>query len=138
MSQGNSNSRRDFVKLALGAGGAVLLANSVMAQERRRGGAAPSGTAATGSGGGDLALPLVKPGEGMAASVQYHFKNSDVKDAKLKVDRAGVPFAQQTCSKCMLYTKAGMKDGEEVGKCTLFAGMLVKGGGWCASWSKKA
>lgn len=128
------NSRRQFVKLALGVSGLALLSPAVLGQERRRGG--KPGAAA--GAGGDTNLPLVKPGEGMAASVRYVHKNTEVKDASLKVDRAGVPFAKQTCSTCMLYTKAGMKDGEEVGKCTLFAGQLVKGGGWCASWAKKA
>lgn len=130
------NSRRSFVKLALGLGGFALLGSApALAQERRR--TAKPGGAAAGAGG-DANLPLVEPGKGMAASVQYHHKNTEVKDAKLKVDRSGVPFAKQTCSNCMLYTKAGMKNGEEVGKCTLFAGNVVKGGGWCASWSKKA
>jgi len=129
------NSRRQFVKLALGVSGLAFLSPNVFGEERRR--TAKPGAAGA-AAGGDLALPLVKPGEGMAASLNYHHKNTDIKDAALKVDRAGTPFAQQTCSKCMLYTKAGMKAGEEVGKCTLFAGMLVKGSGWCTSWAKKA
>lgn len=130
------NSRRQFMKLALGVSGIALLTPNLMAaEERRRGGGGAAGAAA---GGGDTALPLVKPGEGMAASVKYVHDNKDVKDASLKTDRQGTPFAKQNCAGCMLYTKVGMKDGSEVGKCTLFAGQLVKGQGWCASWSKKA
>ncbi len=130
------NSRRQFMKIAFGLSGIALLAPKIAlgAEERRRG-AAP---AAGGAAGGDTNLPMVKPGEGMAASVHYEMKNTDVKDASLKVERQGVPFAKQQCQGCMLYTKAGMKDGAEVGKCTLFNGMLVKSTGWCASWSKKA
>ena len=128
------NSRRQFVKIALGVGGlALLLPNSVLAERRRGGGAAAAGGAQ-----GDLALPLVKPGEGMAASVNYYHKHSDVKNAALKVERQGLAWDKQFCTNCMLYTKSGQKDGSEVGKCTLFSGMLVKGEGWCASWSKKA
>lgn len=127
------NSRRQFVKLALGVSGLALLApKSVVAEERRRGGGAAAGA------GGDLALPLVKPGEGMAANLNYHHKHTDVKNAALKVERQGTAWDKQHCNNCMLYTKVGQKDGEEVGKCTLFNGMLVKGQGWCASWSKKA
>ncbi len=125
------NTRRQFVKLALGVSGLALLnPQSAVAQERRRGGGAAAG--------GDLALPLVKPGEGMAASVNYQHKHSDVKNAALKVERQGTAWDKQYCNNCMLYTKVGQKDGEEVGKCTLFANQLVKGQGWCASWSKKA
>lgn len=124
----SSNSRRDFIKIAAGlAGLALLMPKSVLA-EGGRGGAAPAG--------GDL--PLVEPGKGMAVGVNYVAKNSDVKDAKLKVDRAGVPFAKQTCAGCALYTAAGKKGGADVGKCAIFANQLVKGEGWCSSWSKKA
>lgn len=126
------NSRRSFVKIALTAVGAALLMPSFgSAQEKRR--AKPGA-----GGGGDLGLPYVEPGKGMAASVNYQFDHSAVKDAALKVDRGGVKFADQHCANCMLYTKVGMKDGGEVGKCTLFAGQLVKGTAWCSSWSKKA
>jgi hypothetical protein len=133
--------RRDFMKLAFGVSGLALLApNILMAEERRRskpaGGAA--GASGAGAAGGDLNAPMVKPGEGMAASVNYQFKHEDVKDPALKVERQGVPFKDQHCKTCMLYTKAGMKNGEEVGKCTLFNGQLVKANAWCASWSKKA
>lgn len=96
------------------------------AQERRR------------SKGSDGDLTLVQPGQGMAASVNYHHKTSDVKDAKLKTDRQGMAFNQQRCSNCMLYSKHGMKDGSEVGKCTLFPNQVVKGEGWCSSWAKKS
>lgn len=130
-----SSSRRHFVKLVVGVSGLTLLAPSLFGQQKRR--PRPGSDAAAGAGG-DLALPLVKPGEGMAASLHYVHKNTDIKDAKLKTVRAGVPFEKQTCTGCMLYTKAGMKDGAEVGKCSLFAGHLVKGQGWCQSWAKKA
>lgn len=126
----SSNSRRDFIKIAAGlAGLAVLMPKSVLA-EGGRGGAAAAGA------GGDL--PLVEPGKGMAVGVNYVAKASDVKDAKLKVDRGGVPFAKQSCASCALYTAAGKKGGADVGKCAIFANQVVKGEGWCSSWSKKA
>lgn len=80
---------------------------------------------------------FVTPGKGMASSVNYVEKHSDIKDAKLKTTRMGVPFEGQSCSNCMLYKKTGDKDGKEYGTCTLFQGQVVKGEAWCASWSKK-
>jgi len=122
-------SRRQFFKMAAVASGAMLLAPRILWAERRKAG---------GGGGGDLDLPLVEPGKGMAANLNYHNKNTDVKEAALKADRQGVKFADQKCEKCMLYTHVGKKGGADVGKCTLFANQLVHSTGWCASWAKKA
>ncbi len=125
------NSRRQFVKIALGLSGLALVAPRLaMGQERRRGGAA-GGTAAG-------AKTLVKPGEGMAASLNYVEKNSEVKNPSLKVERQGMPFAQQTCANCMFYTADGKIGADDVGKCTIFSNQYVKGAGWCSSWAKKA
>jgi hypothetical protein len=128
-----NSSRREFFKIAAISGVSLLALSSVAQAEKRRA-AKPAAGGAT----GDAALPWVKPGEGMAASVNYQEKHSAVKDAALKVDRQGVKFADQKCTGCMLYTSIGKKDGVEAGKCTLFANQLVKGEGWCSSWSKKA
>lgn len=134
-----SSSRREFFKslVALIGAGAVLpsIFGSVAgaAEERRR---ARPGTETKPASGTDL--PLVKPGEGTAASLNYVMDHKDLKDAKLKAERQGVKWDDQHCSGCQLYTKQGMKNGEEVGSCQLFAGQLVKGKGWCSSWSKKA
>jgi hypothetical protein len=132
------NSRRGFFKQAAALVGAALLAPlaAQAANERRGGGDA---TPASGGGaGGDLGLPLVEPGKGMAASLHYHFKSTDEKDPALKIERQGVAFAKQHCGVCALYTKVGKKGGVEVGKCQLFQGQLVKSTGWCSSWNKKA
>lgn len=127
--------RRAFFKFGLGWMGAGLVAPSflssfALAEERRRP-KKPGGEAA------NAALKLVEPGKGMAASVNYVHKTSDIKDVKHKSDRQGVPFAQQKCQNCMLYTKSGTLDGGEVGKCQLFADGVVKASGWCTSWAKK-
>lgn len=125
-----STSRRVFFKnMILGAGAAVtaqILASVSLAQGRRRSGDAASGD-----------LPLVTPGQGMAASVNYVHQGSDIKDEKLKVDRQGVKFADQKCASCILYAKHGTQGGIEVGKCQLFANHVVKSTGWCTSWAKK-
>ena len=133
MSQNESQlkSRRHFFKLAVGFSGLAFLAPKVVLGEEKRAakpGAAPAG---------DLALPFVEPGKGMAASLNYVANAADLKNAALKVDRSGVPFAQQSCAKCMIFTPVGKKDGVDAGKCPLFQGQLVKGAGWCASWTKK-
>jgi hypothetical protein len=135
MSEMNST-RRQFMKIAATFGSlAVLMPTLTQAAEERRK-AKPAESAA--GAGGDLDLPLVKPGVGMAAGVNYQHSQKDIKDKTLKVERQGVAFDKQHCNACMLFTGVGKKGADEVGKCTLFAGQLVKGQGWCASWSKKA
>jgi hypothetical protein len=82
-------------------------------------------------------LPLVEPGKGMAISVNYFHKHSDMKKAELKTERQGVKWDQQNCKNCMLYVACGKKGADEIGKCAIFAGQAVKASGWCTTWSKK-
>lgn len=133
----NSN-RRDFLRntfqwVGLVAAAPLFLKSIASAEERRRGG----GSAAPAAGAGGDALPLVKPGEGMAAGVNYVEDKAQVKKAELKIDRSGVKFADQHCGNCGFYTKVGMKDGKEIGKCTIFAGQAVHSNAWCSTWNKK-
>ncbi len=131
----NTSRRRFFVHvgqmLGLAAIAPVLFSSNVFAEERRRGRSAEAG-------GGAEGLTMVEPGKGAAGAVNYHFKHSDVKDAALKVDRGGVPFAKQFCHNCNFYTKHSLKNGEEVGKCQIFPNQLVKSTAWCSTWNKKA
>ena len=135
----NTSRRRFFIHvgqmLGLALVAPALFTSKAMAEERRRarseGGAATSAT-----GGGDL--PLVEPGKGPAASMNYVHKHSDIKVDALKAERAGVKFENQFCHNCGFYTKNGTKGGEEVGKCQLFPNQVVKASAWCASWNKKA
>ncbi len=140
MSESQLNSRRHFFKLAVGFSGMALLAPKMVLGEEKRAKKPAAGAkpGAAGAATGDLALPFVEPGKGMAVNLNYVAKASDVKDEKIKVSRQDVPFAKQSCAnvKCMLYTSVGKKDGVEAGKCTLFAGQLVKGTAWCSSWTK--
>lgn len=136
--------RREFLKNAFQVVGLAAAAPVVMkafsstafAEERRRGGATPAATPAGGATG-DLALPLVKVGEGMAAGVNYVEDTAQVKKAELKIERSGVKFADQHCANCGFYSKVGTKDGKEVGKCTIFSGQLVHAKAWCSTWNKK-
>ena len=126
----SANSRRQFVKLALGLSGLALVAPQlVTAEERRRGGSPADGSSA--------GKKLVKPGEGMAASLNYIENHADLKNAALKMTRQGVPFEKQLCSGCMFYAADGKVDGSDAGKCTVLANQYVKGAGWCSSWAKK-
>lgn len=88
------------------------------AQEKRRG-AAPAA-----AGGG---LPMVDPNDSVAKAVKY------VEDAKKSPESKG-----NHCITCGFYAKKEMRNGKEAGTCTIFAGKLVYGAGWCASWNKKA
>lgn len=133
MSESN-NSRRQFLQTAAVAVGAMALSQVASAEGRKARGAG-------GAAGADpaLAWPMVKAGEGMAKSVNYVEKHSDVKDEKIKTARQGVAWDKQYCNNCMLHTAvAAKKDGKEVAKCSLFANQLVAGQGWCTSWAKQA
>ncbi|WP_413287591.1 high-potential iron-sulfur protein [Bdellovibrio sp. HCB337] len=134
----HNTSRRRFFKqagqmLGLALVAPALFGSKALAEERRRRSAEGAAPAA---GGGDL--PMVEPGKGTAAPVNYVHKHSDVKDAALKVDRGGVSFDKQFCNNCSFYTKHGTKNGEETGKCQIFPNQLVKGTAWCSTWTKKA
>lgn len=134
--------RRHFMQTAAALSGLAFLKSKNLkevlpmakAEEKRRGAPAAGGNAA----GGDLDLPLVEPGKDLATAVNYVHKAAELKDAKLKVERQGVPFAKQACSGCSFYSGVGKKGADDLGKCTIFAGKLVKGQGWCSSWNKKA
>ncbi len=43
-----------------------------------------------------------------------------------------------TCASCQLYSKKEMKNGKEVGSCSLFPNKYVYAEGYCNSWAKKA
>jgi hypothetical protein len=133
--------RRGFFKNLAGLSGLALLAPQIfssLAQAEEKRGAKKADAGAAGGAKGDLALPLVEPGKDpLAIGVKYQAKVADVKEVELKIERNGVAWGKQLCSGCMLYTKVGSKDGDEVGKCSLFPEKLVKGPGFCASWQKK-
>lgn len=59
-----------------------------------------------------------------------------VEDTK-RADKAKFPkhTVDQKCSGCQLYQG---KPTDASGPCTLFAGKLVAGNGWCSAWTKKA
>lgn len=115
--------RRSFFKTALKVSGLAVVApalvnaalsNEAFAQKKRG--------AKT-----DEGMPLVDPKDPVAKAVRY------VEDAKSAPDSKG-----NDCANCGFYKKNGMKNGKEVGTCTIFAGKTVYGQAWCGSWNKKA
>ena len=123
----NMNRRGFFTSLAKLTGLAVLApsvlsgvfsqAQAEQRRARKQEGAAPA------AGG---AMPLVDPNDGVAKAVRY------VEDAKKAPDAKG-----NNCINCGFYAKKEMRNGKEVGTCTIFAGKVVYGQGWCGSWNKK-
>lgn len=115
--------RRSFFKTALKVSGLALVApalvnavlsNQAFAQKKR-------------GAKSDEGMPLVDPKDPVAKAVRY------VEDAKAAPDSKG-----NNCSNCGFYKKTDARNGKEVGTCTIFAGKLVYGPGWCGSWNKKA
>lgn len=123
------NNRRLFIQKIAVLTGMSLIGVKALAESRKK--AAPAAAA-----GADA--PLCEPGKGMAGGMNYQHKHSEVKDAKLKVDRSGVPFDKQFCHSCTFFTAGGKIGADAVGKCSVISGCSVKADGWCSTWAKKA
>ena len=83
-------------------------------------------------------LKLVDEKDAVATALKF-VQDGSKADAKARVDKMGVAAKDQKCSNCSLYTKEGKIGKDEVGKCSMLAGKgVVKAGGWCAGWVKKA
>lgn len=97
---------------------ASLFSSKAEAQKKR-------GEAPAAAGG---AMPMVDPNDSVAKAVKY------VEDNKKSPEAKG-----NKCSTCGFYglQKKEMRNGKEVGTCTIFAGKMVPAEGWCASWNKK-
>ncbi|MGE9744536.1 high-potential iron-sulfur protein [Bdellovibrio bacteriovorus] len=122
------NRRGFFTTLAKITGVAVVaptalnavFSSSAQAQKKR--GAAPAAGGAAAGG-----MPLVDPNDSVAKAVKY------VEDYKKAPEAKG-----NNCTTCGFYAKKESRNGKEAGTCTIFAGKLVYGDAWCASWNKKA
>ncbi len=125
--------RRSFLQTAgLCLGAVIALPTVLNAEERRRGGA-PAASAAP---------VLVDPKDAAAKAVNYVHSNKEIKDAALKVERAGVKFEAQNCAGCAFYTadKQVTVGGKKAAPCQMpfAAGKVVAATGWCTTWAKKA
>lgn len=122
--------RREFFKTSATAMGALGVAHLLQLIPAK--GLAESSSRRRGGGGGGE-LELVDPNEALAKAVNYQHTHDAVKDKSLKTERGGLPFAQQFCDNCSLYTKTS----DTQGRCTIFPKKLVAAKGWCSSWNKK-
>lgn len=75
---------------------------------------------------------LVDEKDPTANALKYN--HAGKKPADYKETRGGVAPKDQSCSNCMLYTKANDKQG----KCQMIATGAVAAKGWCTAWQKKA
>ncbi|WP_291516209.1 high-potential iron-sulfur protein [Bdellovibrio sp. ArHS] len=122
----NKMNRRGFFSTLIKVTGVAVIAptvlNSVFSSaaqaQKKRGGAAPA------AGGG---MPMLDPNDSVAKAVKY------VEDYRKAPEAKG-----NHCATCSFYAKKETKNGKEAGTCTIFAGKLVYGEAWCASWNKKA
>ncbi|MEN0057333.1 MAG: high-potential iron-sulfur protein [Bdellovibrio sp.] len=96
-----------------------VFSSSALAQKKR----GESGGGAAKDGG----MPLISTTDPVAKAVKY------VEDYKKSPEAKG-----NHCATCGFYTKKETRNGKEVGTCTIFAGKVVYGDAWCASWNKKA
>ena len=77
----------------------------------------------------DAAAAKVDPNDAQAKSLGYVTDTS-------KVDAKANPMhkPEQKCSGCVQFQG---KAGDAAAPCTIFAGKLVEGNGWCKVWAKK-
>lgn len=95
---------------------------------------APAGGEAAAGGGLPEGLPPLTEDDPAASALGYKMDAATVDTAKFP-KKADAAMPDQKCANCVLYTDAGHP---EYGKCAAFPGKLVKQGGWCNSWAKKA
>lgn len=74
-------------------------------------------------------MPQLSESDPVAKSLNYRH---DATQAP-RVDKPGMPAAEQVCSNCQL----AQGDGEWMG-CSIFPGKAVNAQGWCAGWVKRA
>lgn len=121
----NNMNRRGFFSTIVKIAGAAVVAPTVLSSVFTSAANAQAKRGAAPAAGG--ALPLVDPNDSVAKAVKY------VEDATKAADAKG-----NNCMNCGFYAKKEDRGGKEVGTCTIFAGKVVYGKGWCASWNKKA
>lgn len=123
----NNMNRRGFFATIMKITGVAAVAPTLLAsvfsskaEAQQKRGAAPA------AGG---AMPMVDPNDSVAKAVKY------VEDNKKSPESKG-----NKCAGCAFYglIKTEVRNGKQVGTCTIFSGKMVPSEGWCASWNKKA
>ncbi|MGZ3772209.1 MAG: high-potential iron-sulfur protein [Pseudobdellovibrionaceae bacterium] len=121
----NKMNRRGFFSTMVKLTGAAAVAPALLtslfsakAEAQKKRGESPA------AGG---AMPMVDPNDSVAKAVSYVEDNKKAPEAK-----------GNKCQGCGFYAKKEVRNGKEVGTCTIFAGKLVYADAWCKSWNKKA
>ncbi len=113
-----SESRRDAVKLILGAAVAIPVINLV----------------GVGTARAEVPANAVAADDPTAIALKY---NQDAtKSDRAAAARPGLPPAEQRCGVCQFMQPATATADWKA--CTLFPGKLVSINGWCSSWTVKA
>ena len=136
MAQSNHDSRRRFFTVLSAGAGFAFLASKFSGFAFAQGKTAPPAAGAAKKPGA-AETALVDEKSQMAVTLKFYQDGSKA-PAALKVTKTGVPGAQQNCGNCMFYAKTSGEKAAEVGKCQLLPTGLVKTGGWCNTWTKKA
>lgn len=129
-------SRRELLKTTAFSGAALaaasLITSCTKSAEKPAADVAPA-DAPTADAPAAGELPYVDPTSNKAKALRYAENASEV-PAETRGDKGDTKAADQFCTNCQFYSD----DNGEGGKCALFPGKLVKGKGWCVSWSLKA
>jgi hypothetical protein len=112
-----SQSRRDAVKMMVGAAVAIPVINLVGVSVARA--AAPANA--------------VTADDPTAVALKYH--EDATKADRAAAARPGLPADQQHCANCQF---SAASDNPDWLTCTLFPGKMVSKNGWCSSWTMKA
>ncbi len=113
-------SRRDAVKVMLGAAAAIPMINLVGFGTARA--AAPANAVAA--------------DDPTAVALKYHQKAAE--SDRVAAARPGLPADQQHCGNCQFMQADAAGATAEWPGCQLFPGKLVSFDGWCQSWTLKA
>jgi len=136
MAQSDHDSRRRFFTVLSAGAGFAFLASKFSGFAFAQGKAAPP-AAGVAKKPGAVETALVDEKSQMAVALKFYHDGNKA-PAALKVTKSGVTGAQQICGNCLFYAKTSGEKAAEVGKCQLLPVGLVKVGGWCNTWAKKA
>ncbi|TCT18854.1 high-potential iron-sulfur protein [Thiobaca trueperi] len=113
-------SRRDAVKVMLGAAAAIPMINLV----------------GFGTARAQAPATAVAADDATAVALKYH-ANAAESDRAAQA-RPGLPADQQHCANCQFSQADAAGASAEWLGCQLFPGKLVSANGWCQSWTLKA
>ncbi len=129
------STRRDLLKKAA-LGGTALAAVNLTAACSKNETSSTKETASPVAKDAAPTAPYVTASNTTAQALGYNQDASTLEEGT-RPDKGATKGVDQTCVNCQFYTEDSSTGGVG-GKCSLFPGKLVKGAGWCRSWSLKA